>query len=554
MRDFLTLLRVQLLALANSLAPNAQGAPRAARMRRIALAAVLAFLLATVFAVYAALAAIGLAEAGLADAIPALAVLIGSLAGVAFTFMKARGTLFGARDHDLVMALPIPRRTVVLARMAALFGSAIVIALLLMVPPYVVFFAYAGPAPATVAFAVLSVPLAPLAPTALATFAAFGVTALATRFRRANLAYAALGMLLMMGVIAASYSFSFSAGVDEQATLAATASMAAALRDMVETAWPPAAWASSAVVDGSVTGFALLALAELGVTAVCVEIMQRCYLGLNGALAGRARKAGGASALRRSGRVRTPFAALMRREHLTLLGIPSYAFNCLFGYLMMLVIAVALSAIGLSDLVTGGRFDELGLDARTMGPLLDRISLIIPWVFAFCASTCMSAAVSVSLEGRSAWITATAPLSSRMVLGAKLASNAVPVAAVLAVSCAIMLVAGELSPVGAIETLAVGFGVFYLWANVGLGIDARRPNYAWTSPNEVVKRSAPITVGIIGALVCVFGGGALTFGFLPDAVGMGATHAVMVALGIAGAVAGQLVFESSVRAARLGAE
>lgn len=554
MRDFLTLLRVQLLALANSLAPNAQGAPRAARMRRIALAAVLAFLLATVFAVYAALAAIGLAEAGLADAIPALAVLIGSLAGVAFTFMKARGTLFGARDHDLVMALPIPRRTVVLARMAALFGSAIVIALLLMVPPYVVFFAYVGPAPATVAFAVLSVPLAPLAPTALATFAAFGVTALATRFRRANLAYAALGMLLMMGVIAASYSFSFSAGVDEQATLAATASMAAALRDMVETAWPPAAWASSAVVDGSVTGFALLALAELGVTAVCVEIMQRCYLGLNGALAGRARKAGGASALRRSGRVRTPFAALVRREHLTLLGIPSYAFNCLFGYLMMLVIAVALSAIGLSDLVTGGRFDELGLDARTMGPLLDRISLIIPWVFAFCASTCMSAAVSVSLEGRSAWITATAPLSSRMVLGAKLASNAIPVAAVLAVSCAIMLVAGELSPVGAIETLAVGFGVFYLWANVGLGIDARRPNYAWTSPNEVVKRSAPITVGIIGALVCVFGGGALTFGFLPDAVGMGATHAVTVALGVAGAVAGQLVFESSVRAARLGAE
>lgn len=554
MRDFLTLLRVQLLALANSLAPDAQGAPRAARMRRIALAAVLAFLLATVFAVYAALAAIGLAEAGLADAIPALAVLIGSLAGVAFTFMKARGTLFGARDHDLVMALPIPRRTVVLARMAALFGSAIVIALLLMLPPYVVFFAYVGPAPATVAFAVLSVPLAPLAPTALATFAAFGVTALATRFRRANLAYAALGMLLMMGVIAASYGLSFSAGVDEQATMAATASMAAALRDMVETAWPPAAWASNAVVDGSAAGFALLALSELGVTAVCVEIMQRCYLGLNGALAGRARKAGGASALRRSGRVCTPFAALVRREHLTLLGIPSYAFNCLFGYLMMLVIAVALSAIGLSDLVTGGRFDELGLDARTMGPLLDRISLIIPWVFAFCASTCMSAAVSVSLEGRSAWITATAPLSSRMVLGAKLASNAIPVAAVLAVSCAIMLVAGELSPVGAIETLAVGFGVFYLWANVGLGIDARRPNYAWVSANEVVKRSVPITVGIIGVLVCVFGGGALTFGFLPDAVGMGATHAVTVALGIVGTVAGQLVFESSVRAARLGAE
>ena len=126
MRNFFILLRVQLLALSHSLKPgNRSGG---------ALAVIAGIVLALIIFLYMGLVAIGLVNIGLADAIPGFAVLIGALAGVVFTFLKANGTLFGLADFDLVMALPIPRRIVVAARVSALYASATLLGALLAAP------------------------------------------------------------------------------------------------------------------------------------------------------------------------------------------------------------------------------------------------------------------------------------------------------------------------------------------------------------------------------------------------------------------------------------
>ena len=85
--------------------------------------------------------------------------------------------------------------------------------------------------------------------------------------------------------------------------------------------------------------------------------MQRNYLAINAALTARVRaRALTTGELRaRTERAGTPFKALVLKEYRTLLGIPSYAFNCLFGYLFMLVIAVALSVIGLKEILLSRR-------------------------------------------------------------------------------------------------------------------------------------------------------------------------------------------------------
>ena len=125
MRAFLLLTRVQVLGLVNSLAPVRSGLSRSQRRGRIALIACGFALLAIIMMGYLAIMAFGLAVLGLARVLPALAVALGSLAGVVFTFLKANGTLFGFKDYDLVMSLPVSRRALVASRMAALMGSSI---------------------------------------------------------------------------------------------------------------------------------------------------------------------------------------------------------------------------------------------------------------------------------------------------------------------------------------------------------------------------------------------------------------------------------------------
>ena len=232
MNGFALLCRVQVLALVNSLAPERQGSKRRSRTTRLALAGVVAIALGALMAAYVALMGMGLVAMGLTEVIPAFALVVGSLAGIVFAFMKARGTLFGLADWDHVMSLPISRRAVVASRLGTVFLAAIVLSAVFMTPLFVVYFLHAPANPVSVIFAVLSIPLAPLAPVSASVFAAFGVTMLTVRFRHANLAYIVLALAFFTLIFVGAYALSFSAGTasDPAAKLAAFGSVASARR------------------------------------------------------------------------------------------------------------------------------------------------------------------------------------------------------------------------------------------------------------------------------------------------------------------------------------
>lgn len=545
MRTFLILMRVQMHALVRSLTPGS-------RRIGMALTVLLGVLLVGFAALYLAVLGLTLVAFGLGSALPAFAVALSALAGVVFTFLKANGTLFGLTDFDLVMSLPVPRRTVVAARVTALYTSAMFMGAVASVPLWAVYLACVACSPWAITCAVLSVLLAPAVPTAIATFLAFGVNALASRFRHANLVYIVISLIAFTALVVVLYGFSFTAGADGDAAMEQLAGGLAAMSSLLSLGWPPAAWMGDAVSNGSVAALAAFIGVSLAVPALALEIMQRNYLRINAALTAHARgRALTAGELRhRSGRTASPFKAIVLKEFRTLLGIPSYAFNCLFGYLFMLVIAVALSVVGLEGILGSGVIDGVELSAAEYHATSGVVANALPWAFVFCGIMCPSAACSVSIEGKNAWVLAAAPLPARTILGAKLASNALPVAATLAVSAIVLLVSGQVDALGAVEMLVTGFGAFFLMVNIGLSSDARKPNFSWMSPNEVVKCGFPIMIVVLGGMVLAFGGGAVSFAL---SLNLGVAAGVLWNLGIGalGMLGGWLVFRFTCRTARL---
>lgn len=540
MRSFLILMRVQLHALACSLMPHK-------RRFSTALTVLAGIALVGLAALYLVLLGITLISFGLEAAIPAFAVALSALAGVIFTFLKANGTLFGLADFDLVMSLPVPRRTVVASRVTALYASATLMGAIASVPLWAVYLVFASFSPWAVVCAVLSVLLAPAIPTALATFLAFGVSALASRFRHANLVYIVISLIAFTAIMVVVYGYSFSAGEGDAEQLAGGL---AAISGLLSLGWPPASWMGSAVVEGSVLGLGAFTATSIAIPALALEIMQRNYLAINAALTARVRaRALTTGELRaRTERAGSPFKALVLKEYRTLLGIPSYAFNCLFGYLFMLVIAVALSVIGLKEILLSGAVDGVEIGAAEYDAVSGLVVNLLPWFFVFCAIMCPSAACSISIEGKSSWICATAPLPQRVILGAKLASNAVPVAATIAASALVLFASGQVDALGAACVLVTGFGGFFLMVNIGLSSDVRKPNFSWTTPNDVVKRGFPIMIVVLGGMVLAFGGGALSF-VISLNLGVVAGIAWNLGVGIVGAVAGWLIFRHTCRVA-----
>lgn len=470
---------------------------------RLAGAVVLAVALAGAAASYLFAVGSALAQMGLAGAIPAVAALVGSLAGVAFAFMKANGTLFGASDYDFVAALPVPTGVVVLARTATLYGSAVVLSALTAVPLYAAYFSVVPLDAGALLSAVVGSAMAPLAPVSAAVLAAYAVSAAAARFRHAGAAYLLLSVVLVVGVAAGSVALGPAlGGAGNGDALVAAGDLAGALGAAVTSAWPPAGWLADAVAHGSWASLALLAGVSVGAAAVTVALVARWYPQLTGALVAHGGGRGRVAKIRLA-RGSSATRALVTKELRRIASMPAYALNCCVGLVLMVVLAGALAVFSPEELLAGGVVNGVSLTPGQAEALGSAIRAALPWAFGFCAATALTAAPSVSLEGRAAWLMATLPLSRRTVLGAKLLANLLLGGIAIVVSEVALLLGDRVGVACALECAVVATGMLVGLASLTLALDVRRPNFGFTNPTEVIKRGLPVMVGVLGGLLVV---------------------------------------------------
>lgn len=498
-------------------------------------AAALVVLLAGMAVAYMWLLGSSMVAVGAAGAIPALATLAGSLAAVALVFVKAPGTVFGCRDYDLVAAQPVSVRTVVLARTAPLYGFGVALSALLSAPLYAAYFSAAPVNPLGVVAAAVCSVCAPLAPAAVATLASLALTSVAVRFRHAGAVQLVLSVLVVTGVVVGSFALGgASSGADDAAALAAMGDVAGALSAAVASAYPPAAWAASAVGEGSAAGFAAFVALSLALPALVTGALAARYPSANAvATSGPRRRAHAAAASRSAA---SPLRALAVKELRRIGSMPFYAMNSCAGLILMVVAAGAVAIFGADALLTSGVINGVQLDARAVAALRVQIDAALPWVFGFCGAMSLTAAPAVSLEARASWLMLTAPVGAGTVLGSKLLANLVLGGTATAVS-AIALLVGGTAPLLVLQCAVAAVGMLTGFAALALAVDATRPNFAWTTPAEVVKRGLPMMVGTLGGVLASLG-----FGFLSvvaaGSLGTVASVAINLAAPVACALAG----------------
>ena len=504
------------------------------RARLLGSAALVA-LLAAVAIAYLWVLGSGMVAAGAAGAIPALAALAGSLAAVALVFVKAPGTVFGCRDYDLVAALPVPVRTVVLARTAPLYGFGVALSALLSAPLHAAYFSSVPASPAAVAAAAAVSVLAPLAPAAVATLVSLALTSVAVRFRHAGAVQLALSALLVVAVVAGSLALGrASSGVDDAAALVAMGDVAGALSAAVASAYPPAAWAAAAVREGSVAGLLAFAALSLALPALVTLALAARYPSVNAAATSGPRRCARPAATPRG--AASPLRALTVKELRRVGSMPFYALNDCAGLILMVAAAGAIALFGVDALLASGVVNGVQLDVRTVAAMRAQVDAALPWVFGFCGAMSLTAGPSVSLEARASWLMLTAPVGAGAVLGSKLLANLVLGGVAAAVS-AVALLAGGTAPLLVLQCVVAAVGMLTGFASVALAIDASRPNLSWTSPSEVVKRGLPVMVGSIGGVLASFGLAFLSV-TVAGALGPAASAAVNLAAPAACALGG----------------
>jgi ABC-2 type transport system permease protein len=144
-------------------------------------------------------------EIGRMDLLLAIMMAVTSIIGFFTTIYKASGVLFGFKDYDLVMSLPIKTSHVVASRVLQLYVLNLFFTLMVMLPAGTVYAIKVSPEALYYLFFLLALLFIPLLPIIAATIIGALISWISSRFKASRMISLILTFVVIIGVIIGSF-------------------------------------------------------------------------------------------------------------------------------------------------------------------------------------------------------------------------------------------------------------------------------------------------------------------------------------------------------------
>lgn len=466
------------------------------RARRKAAGGLAAFIVVgIVLLLYVALFAIGMCAAGLTKQVPAVAVALASAITFFFSLMQGCSVLFAVKDYDMLMSLPVSKRTVVASRMLCSYLINLLFCAGVMVPVAVIFFIFDGFSFVNLLVILAAAACTPLLPVVVATALSTLITAATAGFRFKNLLQSIVGILFIVLIMIGSFSFSFSMNTDPAAGVTVIADV------LTKYVYPPALLVNMTIAGEAFWGiFAFIGI-SLAAGGAFVAAVSPFYTKINSALFNHGARVG----YKKSDVKRTSaFGALCKREWKRLFSSSAYLLNGVSGTVLLILAGIALLFVDVRTVM-----DALLAEAATEAPeVAEALQNCLPYMATglavlFIGMSCPSAS-ALSMEGKSRGILFSMPVSARTIFFAKalptFVLNLAGGAFVSVVFCAKIGAAwdGWLALLGTCLVFSAFTAIGGIWLNY------KNPKYEWTTEQEVVKNSMPVWLAVLGSFVLGF--------------------------------------------------
>ncbi len=325
--------------------------------------------------------------------------MVALVGGLLFTTFAVKGVVFGGKDNDLLLSMPVPTTMLMASRVTAIYLENLLFSIFVLVPAGVIciFLTQNGVGHSLLFWIRLGIGVLslPLLDTALSVLLGALVAFLSARLSRG-----ALGQNIVMGIfMAAVFYFSFHlsgminglaenvAGVKNSLTWATPVLW---MGEGIMGDWKKLlAFVLCCVFPFAVVVFGLGRIYRQAVTAFAVQSVQSNYR---------------FSAQTASGQKK----ALLKKEMQRFFGTPMYFWNAGMGLIMLL-------AAGVASLIMRDKLLAYLEIAGAPMPLLPMAGAVI----GFCLCTCPIVAPSISLEGKYLWILRESPIEESSLIWVK---------------------------------------------------------------------------------------------------------------------------------------
>ena len=391
----------------------------------------------------------------------------------------AKAQLFDARDNDLLLSMPIKPRHILISRMFMLWVIAFLLDLLCAVPALAVWWHRIGMGFTQIASFILIIIISlPLVVLALSAFIGWLISLATAHIRRKSLATTVFTLIFAAGYMFVYTRFNalLENAVENAGEYAEKLGSVSVLYNLGKT-----------VSDGNiVTALIVTAVTVALFVAVC-EILTATFIKT------ATDRSNGKKAVyvEKKAKIKSPKAALFKRDIAYFFGCPAYLLNAGLGAIVAPIGAIVL-LVKSADL----RLMFSGLPSEALSSAFGMLPLVLCMVSGMITVT----APSISLEGRTLWINRSLPVSTADILTSKLAVHyviALPPVLLLGVSVSIALGFGP----GMVILSIIMPAVFTLFVGIfGLYTNLRHPYFTWINETQAVKSSVSVLITMFGSI------------------------------------------------------
>lgn len=403
-------------------------------------------------------------------------IAIASVISFVYSFYSTGTVLYGFKDYQLLSAMPVKNREIVLSKLAYMYISDLAFYLMVMIPSVYVYGTHGGEINAAFIFTVIILILfSPLMMIALSVAVGALTTYISTFFRKKHIVQIIVFAALTIGLFVYSFLSGYYSGSE--------GNMFSPVTDL---------YFLSAIAEAAMgSALYLLLFAAINACAFAAVTVAVCYTykKMNTLVVSKRTLK---NFRLKDSEAKGQFSALLSREAKRLFTCPIYVINSFVGVVMSV-------AFGVLYMILMIIFSKNGLAL----PVTENFTIFVPAVFSFVFFMAPTSACSLSMEGKAFWIIRTMPVDMKSVFNAKLILSYIIYGIVGVLTSLIVTV-----PLGysAVIVLLVTFNALasaLLASNLGLFVNILLPKLEWENENQVIKRSAATFVMVLVAFVLV---------------------------------------------------
>ena len=394
---------------------------------------------------------------------------------------KIKGVLFDFKDYDLLMSLPIKRRTFIASKMTSLYIVNLLCTLLIMIPGYLAYIEYASLSYNWVFFLLLfAIPLIPLL---LSSIIGIIISWLTSFFKNNNVGSYIVYYALIILVFFTIYKIN---GLDNTVLVNNSISVV----DYFSKYYPLTTLFTELLDNFNIISMLLYLFIPLLFSIIFILFIDYGYLKLRHKMLRQSIKN---NYKFKSYNVNSPLISLYKKELKRYFSSPFYVVNTSFGCIIMILLIISMLIFN-ENIIS--HFQNI-MDFKDI--IKNNIVMIISLLFAISSTTNSS----ISLEGRCLWIIKTLPVSANKVFISKIMVNLtilIPTIIIVSTFFGIYL---NLSLINYIFLFLITMAYSLFTSLLGLLLNLLFPKFDYENEVRVIKQSLPVFLSIVIGIIMV---------------------------------------------------